>query len=100
MTIIKCYFYFLFIFLLDAQDEIWQNKECDLNDLALGFQDDYEYYGWRIKTNILQINFAGTSDWFYFFSIPNDKLDSYKENIDEYPVYYVDLELGHLEKNQ
>ena len=88
----------ILIFLDEIQDEVWDNGDCDLNDLCLEFQEDYEYYGWKIETNILQINFPGSSDWFYFISIPDKEMKIYKKNLDEYPIYFVDLEEGILEK--
>ena len=84
----------------DMQSSVWDKIEkdetCELNDLLLEFLIDYKYYGWEIDTNILQLNFTGSSDNFYFISVPPDDLQSYKEYLDEYPVYHVDLEEGKL----
>ncbi len=85
-------------FLDEIQDEIWENDDCNLNDLMLEFQTDYKYYGWEIKTNLLQLNFPGSSDWFYFISIPDEEMNNFKKIIDQYPIYFVDLEEGLLQR--
>ncbi len=86
-------------FLEVNQEFLYLNKDCDFNDVVFEFEDDdYTDYGWKINTNIFQLNFAGCSDWFYFISVPNTDLKNYKNNLDQYPIYSVDLESGVLKK--
>ena len=94
-------------YLEDIQDEIYEAQEDEefselgeLNDISMVFLVDYKYYGYELDTNILQINFPGTSDWCYMFSIPQKEYDekSYLSELETYPVYFVSFETGKIEK--
>ena len=94
-------------YLEDIQDEIYEAQEDEefselgeLNDISMDFLVDYKYYGYELDTNILQINFPGTSDWCYMFSIPQKEYDekSYLSGLETYPVYFVSFETGEIEK--
>lgn len=75
----------------NSQEELW---DTDFRDIVMDFSNNYGGTGDKINTNVFQINFPGTSDWFYFFSIPDKDLKTYKRNLDKYPVYFVDFYEG------
>jgi len=95
-------------YLQDIQHIIYEAQENEefselsqLNDITMEFLVDYKYYGNELDTNILQINFAGTSDWCYMFSIPKEEYEnkSYLNDLETYPIYFVCFESGHIKKN-
>ncbi len=84
-------------FLEEYQYEELDQEGCDdFGDLTFEFinDDNYTYYGYKIMTNVFQLNFSGTSDWFYFISIEDKDMKTYKKNLDQYPIYFVNLEDG------
>lgn len=90
-------------FLSDIQDDIYEAQDSklgELNDIIMEFLVDYKYYGYKLNTNILQINFPGTSDWCYMFSIPQKEYDnkSYLLDLETYPVYFIEFDTGNIQK--
>jgi hypothetical protein len=84
--------------MISVLNETGKNHD-ELGDLMINFLTDYKYYGIEVNTNILQLNFPGCSDWCFFISVPDDKLKTFKKNLDEYPVYFIDFECGELKKS-
>lgn len=70
----------------------------DIGDLTLDFFYDFCCYGSSIDVNLCKLNFPGTSDWCFAIAIPNAELDSCKKVLDQYPIYFVDVESGSIEK--
>lgn len=70
--------------------------ETDFNDIIFEFDKDYQDYHYEINTNVFQLNFPGNHDWYWFISIPNNELKNFQDNIDKYPVYFIDFEIPEI----
>jgi hypothetical protein len=70
----------------------------DLGTLMLDFLKDYEYYGYSVNTNILRLNFSGSSDWCYFISILDEEMKTFKLLLDTYPIYLIKFDIGKITK--
>ena len=71
--------------------------ETDFGDIVFEFDKEiYKDYYCEINTNIFQLNFSGTHDWYYFISIQDNKLNTFQYNIDEYPIYFADLNIPNI----
>ena len=66
-------------------------RDTDLEEMPMEFVTKYGGIGSKINTNVLQINFPGTHECFFFFSIPDSDMKTYTKNLDKYPIYYVDF---------
>jgi len=55
-----------------------------LGDILLEFNDTQNYS----DNNILQLNYSTSKNQYYFFLIHDNKMVTYKNNLDEYPIYY------------
>ena len=74
-------------------------QETDFLDIVFDFDTWHcKDYNCKIYTNVFVLNFPGTHDWFWFLSIPDNDLATYKDNFDKYPVYHIDLEVGICKK--
>lgn len=89
-------------FLYDHENEL--QLDTDFNDIVMEIERDYQDYGCIImsgekETNVFCLNFPGTSDWFYFISIPDDEIKDYGNlELDRYPIYFVNLPVCEITK--
>ena len=71
--------------------------ETNFNDIVFEFDNEqYKDNNCEINTNIFQLNFPGTHDWYWFISAPDHELKTFQSNIDEYPIYFVNFEIPEI----
>ena len=86
-------------FIPQIQNEVWELEGDDApNDLMFEFDKEYKYSGVDLGTNVLLLNFFGSSEHFYFISVPDVEMATFKETVDQYPVYHVDFECLTIER--
>jgi len=82
--------------LYEIQPEIWENEECDFLDVLFKFDTSYLDYGALIETNVLRLNYTGSSDWFYFISVPDVDMKLHEYHLDMFPIFYADNETAEI----
>lgn len=75
---------------LGNYEDIW--NDLDMGDVSCDVVDETDYYGCDMskKQRMIMLFFNGQSDCFFGMHIGNVN-EKTCENLDEYPIYYVDL---------
>jgi hypothetical protein len=84
-------------YLESVQDDIFELARIDCCEYSLNFIDSYKkIHCYEINTNVLELFDSDELDGIYFFSIPDCEMGTYKNNLDEYPIYYADFAQGEI----
>lgn len=84
-------------YLESVQGDIFELARVDCCEYSLTFINSYKkIHCCEINTNVLELFDSDELDGIYFFSIPVFDMDTYKNNLDEYPIYYADFSQGEI----